>query len=82
MVTQLRPLLILFKYFIKKSIKVIQGLNIRPSFRFYWSKVLPSRDFESSLPEENFTVGFMICPEVKNSYLLLVKPQTINGHRQ
>lgn len=37
-------------------------------------------DFKVSLPEENLTIGFTICPEVKNSHLLVVRTQTINGY--
>lgn len=37
-------------------------------------------DFKVSLPEENLTTGFTIRPEVKNSHLLVVRTQTINGY--
>lgn len=59
---------------------VIKGHNMRPSFRFHSIKIPAPMDFMVSLPEENLTVGFMICPEVKNSHLLVIRTQTINGY--
>lgn len=67
--------------FIKmKSVKVTEGHIMRPLFRFYSSKSPVSIDFKHSLPEENFTLGLIVCPEVKNCHFLVVGTQTINGY--
>lgn len=45
---------------IKMSLKVTESHIVRPSFRFYPSRIPASTDFKHSLSQENLTVGLTV----------------------